>query len=121
MSKRILIVEDDIFTRMELEMILEQAGYAVAGSVSGIDQALELAGRVGVDAAIVDLGLINGEKGLTLARALRERHDVPSLLISGCVEASIQDEMAAIRPLGIVGKPFDKRFILTALGGTDRS
>ncbi len=51
MSKRILIVEDEIVVALFLEDLLGEFGYAVAGVVSHLDQALarELSGKGTLD------------------------------------------------------------------------
>ncbi|GLU34111.1 response regulator [Trinickia caryophylli] len=77
--KRVLVVDRDGDARAGLANLLESMGYD-ALVASDAKQALEMAGRLTPDAALVDIGAPQLE-GLAVARALRERLGTHALLL----------------------------------------
>jgi DNA-binding NarL/FixJ family response regulator len=71
MTERVLIVEDDGFTRMLLASQVTQLGYQVVGAAASVNEALTVARREGPAVAIIDLDLGRGPTGMDLAYALR--------------------------------------------------
>jgi CheY-like chemotaxis protein len=57
--RRILIVEDEPFIALTLEDMLSELGYAVAGSVAQVGDAIELLEHEEVDGALLDVNLGN--------------------------------------------------------------
>jgi len=80
MSERILVVEDDPRLAAMLDEYLRNHGYAVSQAATGA-QALERLGAEAIDAAILDLMLPDMD-GLDVCRRLRERSDVPVLMLT---------------------------------------
>ena len=60
-DKRILIVEDEPILAIALQDILEGLGYEVVGPAFRVAQALALAGEAGLDAAILDVNMGDGD------------------------------------------------------------
>ena len=73
MQSRVLIVDDDPFTRTVLVSTLEALGYAVVGSVGSAPEAVGAALSLRPDLLMVDLDLGEGPTGIDVARALRKR------------------------------------------------
>jgi DNA-binding NarL/FixJ family response regulator len=74
---RVLVVEDDAFTRTTVCGALQNAGIRVAASSGSAAEALGLAAEHRPHAAVVDLDLGPGPTGLDLAARLRR--DLPSI------------------------------------------
>lgn len=70
---RVLIVEDERFTRTMLDAALTGSGFEVVGSYATAAGALALADRAQVDVALLDLDLGPGPSGIDVAHALRAR------------------------------------------------
>jgi signal transduction histidine kinase len=95
--RSILVVEDDFEQRTFLEHLLGGLGFAVVTAANG-ESALELCGKVGIDLAIIDVGL-PGISGWETAAQLRARlaHDVRILMLSAdcreqtCYRSPIHD------------------------------
>jgi DNA-binding response OmpR family regulator len=107
---QILVVDDDAEVRQLLEDYLGGHGYQVRGCTDSTE--LRQALQVGIpDLVLLDVGL-PGEDGLSLARFLREHHDLPVIMISGAgspLDRIIGLEVGADDYLG---KPFDPRELL---------
>lgn len=68
---RVLLVDDDDFTRMTLRAVLASLGYEVAGDAATVVAAMDLARAQGPDFAVIDLDLGEGPTGIDLAHGLR--------------------------------------------------
>lgn len=103
-----LIVEDEIFVALDLERILVEAGYVVAGIAA--DRAGALAAAPGCNMAFVDVNLRDGATGPAIARCLSEDFGVKVVFVTAN-PGQIADPDGA---LGYVHKPFSERAILAA-------
>ena len=71
---RVVIVDNDPFTRTTLAAALSGKNFEVVASVGKASQCLALPNLNSVHVALLDLDLGDGPTGLDLAKALRERH-----------------------------------------------
>lgn len=104
---RLIVVDDEADVRRMLEDYLGAAGFQLrsAGDGNGLRRLLD---QEAADLVVLDLGL-PGEDGLSLARWLRERHDLGIVMLTGA-------DTPLDRILGLevgaddyVGKPFAPR------------
>ena len=106
-TTRVLVVDDDPSVRSMLVEYLTQHGYDVRAAASGAAMRAELE-RGAPAVVLLDIGL-PGEDGLTLARYLRERHDVGIIMVTGA--GDVVDRVAGLE-VGAddyIAKPFDPR------------
>lgn len=117
MMLTIMIVEDEMLLAMDLEDILVDAGYEVAGQASDTQQAVALAERFGrrIDVAIMDVNLARGSNGVETAAILRKRWNIPSLFVSGNLDEKTRALALEWEPIGFVGKPYSEREVLAAI------
>jgi DNA-binding NtrC family response regulator len=106
MEARVLIVEDEALIALHLEQIVLDAGHSVVGIAFDPEEAEALAAKQRPDFAFVDMRLRNGGDGLQVARHLRDVYDVPSILVSGNLDARSTEAAASILPVAMIGKPF---------------
>lgn len=104
---RLIVVDDEADVRRMLEDYLGGAGYDVCSAGDGIGLRRQLE-QGAADLVVLDLGL-PGEDGLSLARWLRERHDLGIVMLTGA-------DTPLDRILGLevgaddyIGKPFAPR------------
>lgn len=107
----VLIVEDEIFIALEIERILEDAGYAVIAIAADQAEALAAADRAQV--AFVDVNLRDGPTGPALARLLGEKFGVKIVYVTANPTQIGQPAETAV---GCIRKPFTERSILAAVG-----
>jgi two-component system alkaline phosphatase synthesis response regulator PhoP len=108
--ERILVVEDDAETARLLQMYLEDAGYEVLVTGRG-DEGLELAMRRRPDVVLLDL-MLPGLDGMEVCRRLRERSDVPILMLTA---RTLEEDRLAGFDLGAddyIQKPFSPREVV---------
>lgn len=77
LTSRVLVVEDNEFTRATLCGALRGAGVNVVGDTGAASDAITLAGDLRPDVALLDLDLGRGPSGIDLAVALRR--DIPAI------------------------------------------
>lgn len=106
--KTALIVEDEIFVALDLERILIEAGYHVAGIAA--DQSAAMAAAPGCGMAFVDVNLRDGPTGPTIGRRLSKEFGMKVVFVTAN-PGQIGDPDGA---LGYVSKPFSERSILAA-------
>jgi two-component system cell cycle sensor histidine kinase/response regulator CckA len=117
---RVFVVDDDPFVRKMLQRVLEQAGFQVWTTGSGLDALLEfLANPSEIDLLVTDIKM-PGMDGTTLAALMLSRNpDLPVLFISGTYDTC---PMRGDKPFPFLPKPFTpSRFLCTiraALGKT---
>jgi DNA-binding response OmpR family regulator len=107
---RILVVDDDPQVRTLLQNLLENEGYAVSDAASG-EQMRSVLATQPIRLVTLDLNLA-GEDGLTLAREMRAKHDVPIIMITakvGEIDRIIGLELGAD---DYITKPFNVREVL---------
>lgn len=110
MPKTILIVEDEIFVALEIEEIVQEAGFVV-GAIAA-DREAALAAAEDCDIALVDLNLRDGPTGPGIGMELAARHGLRVIYVTAN-PGQIGDASAAA--LGVISKPFRPQSIAAAL------
>jgi two-component system, OmpR family, response regulator len=110
---RVLIVEDDEGIRESTAEYLSSRGYEVRTAAEGAAMRAALA-QEPADLVLLDVRL-PGEDGLSLARHLREHHDVAIIMVTaadGVVDRVVGLEIGAD---DYIAKPFDLRELLARM------
>ncbi len=117
-ADKILVVDDDPDVRQLLVDYLSEAGYQVTTAENADAARAELDSNA-PHVVLLDVGL-PGEDGLSLARFIRERHDVGIIMVSGAgdtVDRIIGLEVGAD---DYISKPFDPRELRARLKSVTR-
>ncbi|WP_101341183.1 response regulator [Cereibacter azotoformans] len=111
----VLVVEDDYFLAHELAEILEAEGAQVSGPAGTLTEAMDLASRAPLDAAVLDVNL----RHLTVQPVIEvlARRDIPVLLLTGADVASLPPDLCR-QP--IMSKPVDDRALVARLAAFAR-
>jgi DNA-binding response OmpR family regulator len=102
-SASVLIIDDDPQVRAIMRARLEASNFLVVEAATGED-ALQMVGG-DIDVVIVDVGL-PGIDGFTVVRAIRERHDMPIIMVTGADEEADRVLGLEIGADDYVVKPF---------------
>lgn len=116
-GRRVLIVEDEMFVAMDIEAAVLRAGHKVVGFAGTAERAVELADEMRPDLVLMDIRLLGDRDGVDAAIEIRERFDIPSLIVSAYSDAETRARAAPARPLGFIPKPFDYALLALALNG----
>ena len=110
-----LLVDDDESLRRALARAIRLAGFEVDAYRSV--EALLAHGVPERDACLVlDVDLA-GIGGVELKRTLAEAgRDLPTIFITALEPAEVGEPLAALAPLAVLYKPFDKEALLEAIG-----
>ncbi|WP_312161352.1 response regulator [Phenylobacterium sp.] len=111
-----MVVEDDALIALDIVGLLEDMGHEVVAEAADAAEAWALAEDGRPDIALVDIRLARGVDGGALARKLYDRLGVRSLFVSGSITDDFRRSMAAINPVGFLGKPLSRRSLGEALG-----
>jgi len=103
---RIVIVEDDWFVSMEIEHIVETAGYDVVGVATSADEAVALATQRQPDLILMDIRLRGDSDGVEAAIEINRRHGIRCLFCSAHNDSGTIERAQAAAPAGWVSKPF---------------
>jgi CheY-like chemotaxis protein len=118
---RILIVEDEVFIALDLEMQLMDMGHEVVGIAACKATAIELASAHTPDLALVDLHLARSSSGAEAAAFMRADLGIPSIIVSGSLHELTEAEIFAIDPIAMIGKPFSSMKLHGAIRGAANS
>lgn len=102
---KVLLVEDEPLIAMDLNDMLTDAGYDVAGPVARADRAVELARAEELAGAIVDVRL-SDDDGFAVADVLIEK-GIPFFFVTG-MPGDLPDRFATVPR---VAKPFDRQHL----------
>jgi two-component system phosphate regulon response regulator OmpR len=109
-AKHVLVVDDDNRIRTLLQRFLSEHGYRVSVAQDAADARAKLESIV-FDLIVLDV-MMPGESGVALAQSLRQRSDVPILMLTARTEAAQRVEGLEVGADDYLGKPFDPRELL---------
>ncbi|MDE3876442.1 response regulator [Sinorhizobium meliloti] len=118
LPEHILVVDDDSRIRQMLSRYFEEEGYRVTLAGDGREMR-DCLDKQSIDIILLDL-VLPGEDGLTLARDLRARSDVPLIMLTGrddVVDRVVGLEVGAD---DYIAKPFHLREVLARVRGVLR-
>ncbi len=114
MSKRILIIDDEISIQESLAGVLEDEGFSSIG-VSSAEEGLELLETTNIDLVLLDIWLGDNMDGMTALEKIRESYNTPVIMISG--HGNIETAVQATRngAFDFIEKPLSYDKIILAI------
>ncbi|MGF1469975.1 MAG: response regulator [Sandaracinaceae bacterium] len=109
-TKRILVVEDNILIAMDVEDLIAEQGCTPVGPVATVADGLEAVRNTDLDGAVLDVNL--GDERVWPIAELLAQHGVPFVLTTGYSDAEIPDNFMS-RPR--LEKPVDAGRLAAAL------
>jgi CheY-like chemotaxis protein len=120
-ARRILIVEDEMFVALDIEAAVIKAGHRVVGFAGTAERAVAMADEMRPDLVLMDIRLPGKSDGVDAAIEIRQRFDIPSLIISAYSDTETRERARPARALGFIPKPFDHALLALALNGGMKS
>jgi len=110
MSK-ILIVDDEWLTRLEIEEMLIDLGYEVVGQAETGVEAITMARDLKPDLILMDVKMPGEMNGIDAARVIKAESGTPIIFVTGYGDPEYIEAAKEIAPFGYVMKPFDEEEI----------
>lgn len=109
----VLIVEDEALVALDMAEALDRSGYEVVGMAADAAGAISLAERHQPRVAVVDVMLLDGIDGITVARELSQRFGTRIVFATANPELALRDGRDTSRWLVI--KPCSHKELLSTV------
>ena len=113
-ESKILIVEDEGITAMEIMQILQSKGYESYIAFSGKD-AIEKAQKMKPDLILMDIKLNEEFDGIKTVIKINEIMDVPVIYLTACTDKETLKSVELTKPCAYVFKPFDEDELIESI------
>lgn len=114
-APRVMVVEDDFFVALDLEVGLTGAGIKVVGPASTAEEAMALARVERPQLAVMDIRLGSARDGIQAALDLYRELGIRSIFASAHADPSFRKRAEASRPLGWLQKPYTVEAVVHAV------
>ena len=114
-GKRILIVEDESITALDICQTVRQLGYEPVGPVAYGKDAIKHALSLYPDLILMDIHLKGPIDGIEAATAIRSQHPCPVVYLTAHADRPTIDRAMATEPAGYVLKPINDRELHAAI------
>ncbi|MDP1784091.1 MAG: response regulator [Sulfuricurvum sp.] len=114
-ATKVLIIEDDDVTALNLKMSLEKQGYEV---IALADNAVSSRNKIKIynpDIVLIDITLQNNDDGIEIARFIREKMPRPFIFLTAHSDMSMLSKAKQTEPYGYIVKPFDPTNLHTTI------
>ena len=109
MHTRILIVEDEAITALDISRELISLGHEVVGVADNAADAVRIAGELKPGLVLMDIRLSGDIDGITAASAIRGNEDIPIVFLTAHADESTLERALNAAPFGYILKPFHNR------------
>jgi two-component system, response regulator PdtaR len=113
-GSRILIAEDETLIRLDVERLLEAAGFQVVGVARDGAEAVELARTLHPDLVLLDVKMPRLD-GVEAARQILAERQIPVVLLTAYGYGELIARALDAGVAGFVVKPFEEQALLDAL------
>lgn len=115
MTKKILVVEDEALTSMEIEICLQEWGYSSVTAFSG-EEAIKTALMEEPDLILMDIILGGKINGIMAAEEITKQIKVPILFLSAYTDEIIsKNKLSPDLYCNLISKPFNSQLLKMAI------
>ena len=114
-SSSILIVEDQTALAEQLAALLKESGYHVIGHAQYAEDAVRIAHETLPDLVLMDISLKGSMNGITAARVIQSRVDVPIVYLTASGERELLARSKPATPRTYVSKPIVPEALLSTV------
>jgi two-component system, response regulator PdtaR len=114
MKKRIMLVEDESIVRLDVAMMLEDAGYEVIAQAGDGEKAVELAFSLKPDLIIMDIKMPK-LNGLKASEIISKNSHIPILLLTAYSQKEYIDKAKQANIMGYLVKPISEANLIPAV------
>ncbi len=106
-EKKVLIVEDDEITAMNLKISLQKHGYNILAITDTIADANSKIRELQPEIILIDISLEESCDGIELAKEIKARHHIPFIYLTSYTDNETIAQAKLTEPYGYIVKPFD--------------
>ncbi len=114
-SKRVVIVEDEGITQLQLKKVLSYEGLVIVASAMSGPQGVESVLKVRPDIVIMDIQMPGEYNGLEAAKRILEEVNVCVVMLTAFSEQFYVDQAEEIGVCGYIIKPVDRDTLIPKL------
>ncbi len=108
-NEKILVVEDEKITGMDIQSTLENMGYNVIGVASTGEEAIEKISNLAPDLILMDIVLKGTMTGLDVAEYVMNNHNIPVVYLTAHADDLTMRKAKTTVPYGYIIKPYEKQ------------
>jgi two-component system, response regulator PdtaR len=112
---RVLVVEDQVLIALSLIADLCALGCSVVGRAASGERAIEAARQTMPDIVVMDVHLAGVIDGVEAAARIQQETGTRIVFVTGHADGPDRKRMEALRPLAILGKPYDPEELARAV------
>jgi two-component system, response regulator PdtaR len=112
---KIMIVEDERITAMDIQRTLSKMGYTVCGTASSGSEAIQQAESLLPDVILMDITLQGDMDGVEAADRIKTRFDIPVIYLTAHADNGTVDRAKTSEPHAYLLKPFRERELNIAI------
>jgi len=112
---RIVIVEDEFVTGLEIQARLEDLGYEVLAIIDTGEEAVTRAGGLLPDIMIMDITLKGEMTGIEAARIIKSMYGIPVIYLTAHSDEATVQQAVQSEPFGYLIKPLEERALNTTI------
>lgn len=112
---KILIVEDEAITSMDIRRSLIELGYEVSGTATTGELAVDLAGKLNPDLILMDIMLAGKMNGIEAAEQIKDRFHIPVVYLTAYSDDPFLQKARVTEPYGYILKPFRELELKTTI------
>ena len=113
--ERILVVEDEKITALEIAEHLRRLGYQPLGPCASGEEAITSALALHPDAVLMDIALKGPMDGIQAAEAIRSTWRCPVIYVTAHADQATLDRAKVTEPFGYILKPINERELHIAI------
>ena len=112
---KILIVEDEAITAMDIKHNLINFGFDVVGTADSGKKAIEIAQELKPDLILMDITLKGDMDGIEAARKIKTLFDIPVIYMSAFTDKNTHERLKLTNPYGFVSKPVSTELLVVSI------
>ncbi|EKQ51975.1 MAG: PAS domain S-box [Methanobacterium sp. Maddingley MBC34] len=112
---KILIVEDEAITAMDIKHNLVNFGFDVVGTAASGEKAIEIAQKLKPDLILMDITLKGDMDGIEAAKKIKTLFDIPVIYMSAFTDKNTHERLKLTNPYGFVSKPVSTELLVVSI------
>jgi len=114
-QNKILIVEDEVITAMDIRNMLKNFGFDVVGMASTGKDAISKVKEFKPNLTLMDISLKGDMDGIEAAEEIKSRYNIPVVYMSAFTDSNTFERIKFTNPYGFVNKPVSSDLLFISI------